>query len=343
MINCFSQIDYIIIPNKLKHILLDARVYCNTEASSDHRMLVARLDLRPFRIFQKPRTGQGQVKFNTQKLCNDEETKRKYQADLLENLQSTPEVRHSRWERVEKNVLKTAETTLGHQAKLRKDKRIHSDKIEEMSIESKNIRINMMNTKDPLKYSELKKERNKVSHKIRTQIKLEHEDRIRSIVSQIGEAGRAGQSHGMFSAVKELYRKPQKQITVLDKDGKVVVAPAEIYKEISSHYKNHFNHPTHQAIERYIGEPSPLDDPIRTDEVTKSLSSMSNNRAAYDSLSAELLKYAPIEVHSEIAKALNEMLEEHADIDIGAGKIAAIEKPKKPMPGPLKICARSLC
>ena len=112
--------------------------------------------------------------------------------------------------------------TLGHQDKLRKDKRIHSDKIEGMSNESKEIRINMMNTEDPLKYSELKKERNKVSHKIRTQIKLEHENRIQSIVSQIGEAGRAGQSHAMFSAVKELYRKPQKQITVLDKDGKVV-------------------------------------------------------------------------------------------------------------------------
>ena len=120
MINCFSQIYYIIIQTKLKHILLDATVYCNTEASSDHRMLVARFDLRPFEIFQKPITGQGQVKFNTQKLCNDEEAKRKYQADLLENLQSTPDVRHNRWDRVETEVLKTAETSLGHQAKLRK-------------------------------------------------------------------------------------------------------------------------------------------------------------------------------------------------------------------------------
>ena len=63
---------------------------------------------------------------------------------------------------------------------------------------------------------------------------------------------------------------------------------------------------------------------------------MTNNKAAYDDITAELLKYASPEIHTEISEALNEIFSEHADIEIGAGKIAAIEKPKKPMPGPVK-------
>ena len=91
-----------------------------------------------------------------------------------------------------------------------------------------------------------------------------------------------------------------------------------------------------KVIERYIGARSPLLQPITTEELSQALSQMTNNKAAYDDITAELLKYASPEIHTEISEALNEMFAEHADIEIGAGKIAAIEKPKKPMPGPVK-------
>ena len=37
-----------------------------------------------------------------------------------------------------------------------------------------------------------------------------------------------------------------------------------------------------------------------------------------------------------MAKSLNEFLEDQKNIDIGAGKIVPLEKPKKPMPCPPK-------
>ena len=63
---------------------------------------------------------------------------------------------------------------------------------------------------------------------------------------------------------------------------------------------------------------------------------MTNSRAAYDDISAELLKYGPEDLHELIAEALNDLIENHIDIDVGIGKIAPLEKPKKPMPCPPK-------
>ena len=50
---------------------------------------------------------------------------------------------------------------------------------------------------------------------------------------------------------------------------------------------------------------------------------MSNNRAAYDEILAECLKYGPPELHEEIKNSLNNMIEKHINIDIGTGKIAS--------------------
>ena len=140
----------------------------------------------------------------------------------------------------------------------------------------------------------------------------------------------------MYEAVKDLNRKSSKPLCVHDKDGKVITSPDEIYKMATDHYSNHFRKDNHEFIERFVGNPAPMINPITTKEVSKALSRMTNNRAAYDEISAECLKYGPPELHEEIKNALNNMIENHTNIDIGAGKIALLEKPKKPMPGPVK-------
>ena len=166
------------------------------------------------------------------------------------------------------------------------------------------------------------------------QQKYEHNAKIKAVVEEIGEAGRAGNSKKMFAAVKNLKRKSIKELTVMDDKKKVIVAPAEVYKTISNHYQNHFQKEDHVPVIRFPDVPTPLDNPVSAEEVEKALKGMTNSRAAYDNMAAELLKYAPSVIHEEISKALNELVEEQKDIDVGAGKIAPIEKPKKPMPGP---------
>ena len=63
---------------------------------------------------------------------------------------------------------------------------------------------------------------------------------------------------------------------------------------------------------------------------------MNNNRAAGpDGISAELVKYAPIEVHKFICDILNDVLENHNDLDLGRGCLVALQKPGKPK-GPVR-------
>ena len=53
-------------------------------------------------------------------------------------------------------------------------------------------------------------------------------------------------------------------------------------------------------VERYVEPMTPFDQKISAKEVSKALASMTNGRAAYDEVSAELLKYTPDIIHKEI-------------------------------------------
>ena len=208
--------------------------------------------------------------------------------------------------------------------------------IDNLSKQSRDLKLRIQNLDDNNEIKKLKKERNRIAHEIRNRQKYEHNARIKDIVEEIGNASRAGNSKEMYAAVKNLNRKSTKELTVKDKDGKTIVARTEVYKTITDHYKSHFYKDDHNSITRFPNPPAPLDKKITADEVKKALSGMTNGRAAYDNISAELLKYASEEVHSEIAIALNEFIEDQKDIKIGDGKICPLEKPKKPMPGPAK-------
>ena len=58
---------------------------------------------------------------------------------------------------------------------------------------------------------------------------------------------------------------------------------------------------------------------------------LNNNRAAGpDRISAELVKYAPVEVHLFIQELLNRVLENHQMLDTGRGSLCPLYKPGKP-------------
>ena len=68
-------------------------------------------------------------------------------------------------------------------------------------------------------------------------------------------------------------------------------------------------------------------------EVSQSAKSMSNNRATEDQVSVELLKYAPISVHQEIAQVMKRIFETHdvSEVEIiNTCELTPCPKPKKP-------------
>ena len=64
----YNQIDYIILNQKNKQVLTNARSYGGTEILSDHRLVVARIELTWARIYHQRMPNTSQKKFDTRQL-----------------------------------------------------------------------------------------------------------------------------------------------------------------------------------------------------------------------------------------------------------------------------------
>ena len=67
-VSIYSQIDYIILNQKNKQVLTDARSYGGTEISSDHKLVVARIELTWARIYHQRMPNTSQKRFKTRQL-----------------------------------------------------------------------------------------------------------------------------------------------------------------------------------------------------------------------------------------------------------------------------------
>ena len=109
-----------------------------------------------------------------------------------------------------------------------------------------------------------------------------------------------------------------------------------MYEIINGHFKNHFQKPNVVKVEPFKEEtPKKLNNPLTGPEITKTLNCMKNGKSTAD-IPAELVKYAPASAHKGIATSLNNMFEEHEDIEIGAGILVPLQKPKPKQVGPVK-------
>ena len=109
-----------------------------------------------------------------------------------------------------------------------------------------------------------------------------------------------------------------------------------MYKIINNHFKNHFHKENIPAVARFDGPPRPLNRPLTTNEITKTTSNMKNNKATFDTIPVEFVKYAPTCIHGEVARVLNNVFEKHEDIHLGEGVLIPLQKPKPKTIGPVK-------
>ena len=83
-----------------------------------------------------------------------------------------------------------------------------------------------------------------------------------------------------------------------------------------------------ETVSAFVGEPKKLNKPITDKEFARSVRKLNNNNAAgADRISAELVEYAPVEVHRFIREIPNDVLENHSDLDLGRGILVALQKP----------------
>ena len=81
----YNQIDYIFCREKIKHTLINARSFSGTETSSDHRLVICKLQVEKYLIFKNTNKTHSKS-YNTFQFIKSEETKNAYQKQLHENL-----------------------------------------------------------------------------------------------------------------------------------------------------------------------------------------------------------------------------------------------------------------
>ncbi|XP_057310033.1 uncharacterized protein LOC130648030 [Hydractinia symbiolongicarpus] len=338
VITIYSQIDFIIVLQKQKHILQDARSFSGTMTSSDHRLVLSKIKVKPFQVFKKTRTVKDNIKkVDIAHLTNNENMRKAYQQNLETSLQSNVSENISikeKWDAVKQSIKSAAEQTLPRQIPRNRNHGHNYDpEIEQMSKTQKELRIQISNCKDLDKMTRLKNERNNIMRRIKDKLL---ENKTKEIENKLSEINQMKDTAKTFKALRMLHSKPYENPYVHDETGKHIASPQLVYETIKSHFQTQFYKPNETNLQQFIDNPKPLNQPITTEEIRKCANLLNNNRASgFDNISAELIKYAPTICHNEIADIVNDCFNKNEDIDVGKGILIPLCKPKKPK-GPVK-------
>ena len=225
-------------------------------------------------------------------------------------------------------LIQTASSALGTTSR----RGVHSDPIQALSIQQKQIRQQLCAPMSLVARRELQRQRNFLLRRIHT---LSRVAAIKDIDQRVAEVDRAKDNTKTFVAVKCLTRWRRTQLVVHDDAGHPLLHHADAAEHIADHFYKELNPPlpssTDETVFPFVGTPCPLCQPIRVDEVLQAIAALKTRRApGPDLLPAELLKASAAVVALPIANILNDSLQHHQELDLGRGILVPIPKPFKP-------------
>ena len=147
------MINYILVPQKLKNNLIDARSYSGTQTSSDHRIVISKIKIDKFTIFKQENTEMPK-RYNIQGLITNKEIRKGYEENIETELNT---MERKEWENVKNIMKKVTEEKVGF-VKGERHKQEYSKKIEKLSNKQKRIRLEINNTEDVTRIKVIKKQ-----------------------------------------------------------------------------------------------------------------------------------------------------------------------------------------
>ena len=142
-VSIYSQIDYIILNQENKQVLTDARSYGGTEISSDHKLVVARIELTWARIYLQRMPNTSQKRFKARQVTQNEENQERYREQIKQETESSEYVaalQENKWEKLKDIIKCAAETHVGYKKKAN-NHQISDPNLERMSKEQRDIRF----------------------------------------------------------------------------------------------------------------------------------------------------------------------------------------------------------
>ena len=301
-----NQVDYILVRNEDKHLVQNARSYGGTETISDHKLVIANVDLKHDRTrYTKSNSSNSVPRVNIDKL-QDLEIRKKYQNELSKQLDEQRVFQNcqDQWTHIVKACHQAGKEILGEKPKTKK----HEDeKLRELSQHQKKIKLEIENTTSKAVRGELRTKRNKIMKDINKRIKVLNDETINNKLEQIESF--KDDSRRCFQATKQLNQmKPKKSLIVYTEDESVAGSEAEQVKAITKHFHKMFTRQEKEEIEP--ASPTTMTNPFTSSEIERAAKSMKNQKSCgEDNLNAEYIKYGSKEVHEEIASLLNKIAE----------------------------------
>ena len=310
------------------------RAFAGTLTDSDHRLLIAQLDMSRLyyvwsEIAQAPSAKH--ARYNTEQLASGP-IRTKFRDAVSESLPDVnPNLSASqKWHLLKVTLKSAAETTIGRTEPRHKNP--HCQDIAAMSETQRKLRLQINNTRNPARKQALKQQRNRILHAQRRRARDNASVRLDHLASEVEHLHDGAK---MFRAVREMTRKPASKLKIQDDSARVICNAAELNERVTHHFGRQFSDPIVMELPAFTGVPSCLTMPITPVEVQRAISKLNSGRACgHDDLPADLLKSTADLIGPSIATIFNDALEHHEPLDIGKGVLILLQKPSKPV-GPL--------
>ena len=337
----YRQIDYIMCPKKVKGMLTNCRSYAKT-IDSDHRLLVARLELPRYYGLMGIQKQRAEVKRTTRyevERLKDPQVSMKYKAALSTEFKAIRETEitsgKEQWEAMCECIKTVAEVTIGVKAKDGRKRAFIDDKLAEWSDRQRQLRLDILSCPNADKRQQMKSERMDLMKLIKRRVK---QLRTEAIEAKVAAVDKCKDSAKMFQAIREVqeFGKARQKLVVHNEQGDRIIDDKEVAEYVKAHFVTQFIDVRMPPLDDNTSEPRPLLCQIKPSEVDRATRKLKNGRAVgLDNLCAELVKHGPPELPSMLADVLNKALALGEDLGLGLAKLITLPKPGKPA-GPVK-------
>ena len=326
----YTQIDYIVCRRRSKGILQDARSFAGATLRSDHKFVMARLDLEnPHKAFKNKSS---KSRYDISNLTCNRDTQHSYQTTLstkISELELTGTFGPQGKLKKLLNAVKETATEVVGVCRPRQKSDHSNDSVLVKLVEKRRKHKLELNTNDSADRSSIRSIINRTQKSIQLrlkELKSQAADHLANTIVSTDESRR------MFEAVRTLTNsKPSQPIIVHNSDGHVIASDSGKADVIKNYFEQQFtgNEP---PLNPFNGPARPLNTPITDKEVLSALTKLKNNRACGpDDIPNELLKYAGEHFASNFATIINECFETNTYIKaIGESILTPLQKPGKP-------------
>ena len=329
----YNQIDFILIPQCLKHTLLKARSYGGMYSKSDHKLVKCQLQIvqlfkrKSIRTIYRKRTPKRQ-KIDIGKL-NDVVIANKYYNQVAQNIRSFKEGKdYISCHELVQSINSASETCLGY---IDRDSRPPMDpRMETLVIQRRKIQHEL----DTLKFhsddqfqsrkSQLKQLQNKIKS---TSLTIWRED-FEQKCDEVEDRFKNNMHRAGFALIKRMKNVKGLKIQ-LSHNGATIMDNQHKLQQMRTYYSSVFDSTDSKIIQALPKNTSlQLINPIRSWEVSEAIKKLNNGRSpGPTNIVSEQYKAANGVIAKEIAAMINN---NNFDDELGSGIVVAIPKPGKP-------------